>query len=46
MGEIIATTQYKREKGYLYYTGTNKEGNLTLCRAKMGRGKKKKKEVK
>jgi hypothetical protein len=43
MGEIIRNTDIKREQGYLYYTGTDKEGNLTICRAKQARGRKKKK---
>lgn len=41
MGEVIATTEIKRETGYLYYCGTDKKGNLTVCKAKMARGKKK-----
>lgn len=44
MGEIIANTKIKREKGFLYYTGTDEEGNLTICRAEMYKGKKKKGE--
>ena len=40
MGEIILEKAIEREKGFLYYI--DKEGNV--CRAKMGRGKKKKKE--
>ncbi len=43
MGEIISNTNIKREKGWLYYTATNKDtGNLTICRAKMHQGKNKK----
>jgi len=42
MGEVIANTEIPREKGWIYYTGTNSKGNLTLCRAKMGRKKKNK----
>jgi len=42
MGEIIATTEIKREKGFLYYTGTNNKGNITICKAIMARGRKKK----
>jgi len=41
MGKIIAKTQIKREKGFLYYCGTDEKGNLTICKAKMARGKKK-----
>lgn len=44
MGEVIATTQIKREQGYLYYTATDKNGNLTVCKAKMARGGKRKKK--
>ncbi|KKL45612.1 hypothetical protein LCGC14_2353900 [marine sediment metagenome] len=41
MGEIISKTKIPREKGFLYYCGTDDEGNLTICRAEMARGKKK-----
>lgn len=44
MGEVIARTEIKREAGYLYYTGTDQQGNITLCRAVMARGNKKKKK--
>jgi len=44
MGEIIAETDIKREQGYLYYCGTDKNGCVTVCKAKMARGGKKKKE--
>ena len=37
MGEIIATTQFKREPGFLYYIGTDKNGYLTICKAIMAR---------
>ena len=40
MGETIATTEIKREKGFVYYTGTDDNGNLTICRAVAGRKKK------
>ncbi len=46
MGEIISKTKIKREQGFLYYCGTDKEGNLTICRTKMARGRKKGKEGK
>ena len=46
MGEIISKTEIKREKGYLYYTGTDEKGNLTICRTEMARGRKKKEEKK
>ncbi len=41
MGEKIANTEIKREKGYLYYTKTDEKGCLEIWRAKM-HGKKKK----
>ncbi len=44
MKEIISKTKIKREKGFLYYTGTDKDGNLTICRTKMARGGKGKKK--
>jgi len=44
MGEIILTTSIKRETGWLYYTATSKDGNLTVCKAKMSRGGKGKKK--
>lgn len=45
MGEVIATTQIKREQGYLYYVKSDENGNLVMCRAVLmrGGGKKKKK---
>ena len=44
MEEVIAKIDIKREKGFLYYCGTDKEGNLIVCKTKMARGRKKKKE--
>ena len=41
--ETILVTDVPREKGYLYYTSTSEDGNLTICRTDMARGKKKKK---
>lgn len=47
MGKVIANTQIKRMPGMLYYTGTDEQGNLTICEAVMSRGgKKKEKKVK
>ena len=43
MGETILKTNFKREVGYLYYCGTDSSGNITVCKAKMQRGGKKKK---
>lgn len=40
MSELIAKTEIKREKGFVYFTGTDENGNLTICRAKAGRKKK------
>jgi len=45
MGEIITKTNIPRDKGWIYYCGTDKEtGNLTICKAKSGRQGRKKKE--
>jgi len=41
MKEVILKTEIKREKGYLYFAGTDEDGNLTLCKTEMARGKKK-----
>jgi len=41
MGKTIAITDIKREKGKLYYCGTDENGFITICEAIMGRGKKK-----
>lgn len=38
--EIIATTEIPREKGFIYYVGTDDKGNLTLVKTKAGRPKK------
>ena len=40
MGEVILKTNIKREKGKLYYTSTDEDGNITVCEAPMGRKKK------
>jgi len=40
--EILLETSIPREKGYLYFVGTSKDGNLLLCKVKMARGGKKK----
>ena len=45
MGEQIANTDIKREVGYLYYCGTDENGNLTVCKAKIERGGRKKKKT-
>ena len=45
-GKIIAVTKIKREKGFLYYTGTDKDGYLTVCKTEMARGRKKKADKK
>ena len=41
MGKVIAKTDIKREKGKLYYTGTDENGFITICETLMARGKKK-----
>ena len=43
MSEIILETDIIREKGYLYFCGTDSKGNITINKAKMGR---KPKEIK
>jgi hypothetical protein len=40
MGEVICETDIPREKGWLYYTSTDKNGNLTICKSPMGGRKK------
>lgn len=43
MGKEILKTEIKRESGWLYYCGTDKKtGNITVCKAEMARGRKKK----
>ena len=42
--KTILTTDIKREKGFLYYCGTSEDGNLTISRSEMARGRKKKKK--
>lgn len=37
--ELLATTEIKREKGWLYFTGTDDKGNITILRLKAGRRK-------
>jgi len=44
MKKIIAKTKIKREKGILYFCGTDEEGNITICQTEMVRGGRKKKE--
>lgn len=43
MAEVLLSTQIKRESGFLYFCGTDKNGNITVNKAKMARGRKKKK---
>ena len=43
MREIVLKTNIKREKGYLYPTGTDENGNLVILKIKAGR---KKEEIK
>jgi hypothetical protein len=46
MSEVIAITEIKREKGFIYPTGTDENGNLTILKCKAGRKAKVKEEVK
>jgi len=38
----LLKTDIKREKGFLYFCGTSKDGYIVLCSTKMARGKGKK----
>lgn len=42
MGEVLLNTNIKREPTKIYYCGTDKAGNITVCSALMARGRKKK----
>lgn len=42
-GKVLLKTDIKREKGMLYYCGTDNDGNITVCETPMSRGRKKKK---
>jgi|GEM_PF-2538660 len=44
--KIILKTEIPREKGFLYFCGTDDKGNLTICKTEMARGKKKAKKKK
>jgi len=46
MATLLLTTNIKREKGKLYFCGTDSFGNITVNEAVMARGRKKNKEVK
>lgn len=43
MKETILFTEIPREKGWLYFTGTDARGNITVMKAPMGKKKKKNK---
>jgi hypothetical protein len=43
MSEIVMKTTVPREAGFLYFVGTTKDGFLTVNKAKMSRGGRKKK---
>jgi len=43
--KVILKTEIKREKGKLYFCGTDNNGNLTIGETEMARGRKKKKEI-
>ena len=40
--KVLLTTELPRKKGYLYFCGTDKKGNLTVCETEMARKGKKK----
>jgi len=42
-GKVILRTEIQREKGFLYYCSSDDNGNITVCKAEMSRGRKKKK---
>jgi len=44
MGKVILKTDIPREKGWLYYCSTADDGNLTVCKAEMSKGRKAKKK--
>jgi len=37
MKQLIAKTKIKREKGWLYYTKTDEDGNISLWKSDCGR---------
>ena len=39
--KVILNTKIPRRKGFLYFCGTDSEGNLTIGEVEMARGKKK-----
>lgn len=41
MRETIVTTEISRERGYIYFVGTDDKGFITIERTKSGRRKKK-----
>ncbi len=43
-GKVILRTKISREKGKLYFCGTDSEGNITVCETMMARGKRKEKK--
>lgn len=42
MSKVLLKTEIIREKGKLYFCGTDKEGKITVNEAIMARGRKKK----
>ena len=44
--EIVLKTDIKRETGFLYFCGTSEDGYITVGKAEMARGRKKKDEQK
>ena len=39
MKQLIAKTNIKREKGWLYYTKTGEDGNITIWKCEAGHKK-------
>lgn len=42
--EVLLKTDIKRDKGFLYYCGTDNNGNITVVKVPMARGRKKAKK--
>jgi len=40
MKKLIAKTDIKRERGWIYYTGTDEKGNITIWKTEAGKKKK------
>ncbi len=44
MKKTILKTEIKREKGFLYFCGTDEDGNITVCQTEMKHGRTSSKE--